>query len=240
MEAALPFRALLRGTGIGKLIKRLVKDRRVRADDGERPERPRIMITGASTQTLTCLICMGNIKEGSEFCTCGSGRVFHSSCLSRLGSCPYCKRTYAVKGRESTTTRHVIEPIASAPKDKPSPPPPPPVEEDVRCPVCKEEIAEDAGSCPGCGAIFIIDGGTFNCPSCGTEMGEDERKCPTCGEPFRQFVRPTCPVCRRPVGQDDKICSCGAVLGEFCPECGIRLPEEDTVCKNCGAVFEFI
>lgn len=221
---------------MGKLIKKMTKNRGESEDESGRPERPRIMITGANTQVLMCQICMGKIKEDTEFCTCGTGKVFHSACLARLGSCPYCKRTYAIKGRESTTSRQVIEPIASTPRSNASPA----TEEGNRCPVCFGNLAEDASSCPACSAIFITSGGTFTCSECGTPFGENERVCPSCGEPFRTFTPPVCPACNNPVGPNDKKCQCGAVLGDGCPECGFLLSEEDTVCAHCGAVFEFI
>ena len=221
---------------MAKLINKLAKIRHEGADGSEKHERPRIMVTGANTQTLMCQICMGKIKEGTEFCTCGTGKVFHTSCLERLGSCPYCKRTYAIKGLESTTSRQVIEPIAGAPKSEPSPS----VEEEGRCPVCEGAVAKDAGYCSSCGAIFITKSGTFNCPACGTQLDENERICPSCGEPFQSYAPYPCPWCGNPVGPNDKKCSCGAVLTDVCPECGFHLSEEDTVCKHCGSIFEFL
>lgn len=236
-EAALPFGALLLGAGVGKLIKKLTKNRHANADGGERSERPRVLVTGAKTQILICQICMGRIKEGTEFCSCGTGKVFHSVCLERLGSCPYCKRTYAIKGRESTTSRQVIEPIAATSTSRA---PPPSAEKDHPCPVCGHIIMRNAGNCPSCGAIFVANGGTFACPACGSRVGENEGACPNCGEPFRPFTPHICPACGHPVGSNDKKCGCGAVLGDMCPECGAILSEMDTECSNCGAIFEFI
>lgn len=235
LEAALPFGTLLLGTGVGKLIGKLFKNRG--GNGTERSELPRVVVTGPKTEVLICQICMGRIKEGTEFCSCGTGRVFHSVCLERLGSCPYCKRTYAIKGRESTTSREVTDPIASSPgSEEPSPP----AEEGDHCPVCGGSIEEDAETCPACGAIFVADGGTFACPACGSRVGESEGTCPNCGEPFRPFTPRTCPACGIRVGPNDKKCICGAILGDTCPECGAQLSEEDIECPNCGAIFEFV
>jgi predicted amidophosphoribosyltransferase len=99
---------------------------------------------------------------------------------------------------------------------------------------------KDAERCSVCGAIFVIDGGSFSCPACGSSVGESEAGCPNCGEHFRQFTPRTCPVCGRPVGQNEEKCQCGAIMGDKCPECGASLAQEDTVCANCGAAFEFI
>lgn len=237
LEAALPLGVFLVGSGFGELIKKLIYVRKVNTEEANgKTDRPRIMVTGAKAQVEICQICMGRIKEGTEYVRCSSGKVFHSICLARMSGCPYCRRTYAIKGRESATSREVIEPIVPAPMiDEP-----PKAIEEVTCPVCGAKVRKDAGGCPACGAIFVADGGTFTCPACGSMVKESDATCANCGEPFRLFTPHTCPVCGRPVAPNAEKCQCGAILGERCPECGALLGEEDIECSNCGAVFEFI
>ncbi|MDW5563289.1 MAG: zinc ribbon domain-containing protein [Methanomassiliicoccus sp.] len=228
----------MRGSGFGELIRKLIYIRRPRGDeDKTHNERPRIMVTGAKAQVEICQICMGRIKEGTEYVRCGSGRVFHSVCLARLSGCPYCKRTFAIKGRESATSREMTEPIVPVPVTEG---PAPMVEETALCPVCGERVSKNSSGCPACGAIFVADGGIFLCPGCGSPVKESDAICANCGEPFRMFVPRNCPVCGSSVGPSEDKCRCGAILGDRCPECGAVLAQEDIVCSNCGAAFEFI
>ncbi len=158
--------ALLAGSGFGDLNKKIVYVRKVGHDRDVPPKgRPRVQVTGPKVQPETCQICMGRIKEGSEY--------VHSACLSRVGNCPYCRRTFAIKGRESLTTREYVLPA-----------PPAPSTEAVglgdlttRCPVCGEGLPEVASNCKACGAIFVEDGGTFPCPSCGFVVRESATSC---------------------------------------------------------------
>ena len=112
-------------------------------------------MTGPKVQPEICQICMGKIKEGDRICPLHVRRVFHSICLARVGHCPYCRRTFAIKGRESTTTREYVQPIVP---ETPSP------EEESRCgeeqvpvnpcPACGKELEEEATGC-SCGVIFV-------------------------------------------------------------------------------------
>jgi ribosomal protein L40E len=238
LDPLLPLATLLAGTGFGDLIKKIIYVRRSgqNADATETQGRPRIQITGPKVQPEICQICMGKIKEGSEYVRCGTGKVFHSVCLARVGNCPYCSRTFAIKGRESTTSRNYIQP--TVPRDTVEGPPT--ASPEARCPVCGGTLEKDATNCRSCGAIFVADGGTFRCPSCGFLVRESDTSCSRCGEPFHQFRPRTCPVCDRVIGPNDETCACGAILNDRCPECGAKLPDGATECGTCGAAFEFV
>ncbi len=223
---------------LGELFSKLIFFRKADGESGgDGNDRPRIMITGAKVQIEICQICMGRIKEGTEYIKCTSGKVFHSACMARMSGCPYCKRTFAIKGRESATSREVTEPIM--PIDTVERASPILIEGEL-CPVCGEKLEMDANGCSACGAIFVADGGTFTCPACGSTVKGSDAMCAHCGEPFRTFSPQTCPACGNPVPPNAEKCQCGAILGDRCPECGALLGEEDTECSNCGAVFEFI
>ncbi len=238
LDPLLPLATRLAGSGFGDLIKKIIYVRRSGQHGGttETQGRPRIQITGPKVQPEICQICMGRIKEGSEYVRCGTGKVFHSVCLARVGNCPYCCRTFAIKGRESTTSRNYVQPVVpndiveGSPTNAPK----------ARCPVCGGGLAQDATSCMSCGAIFVADGGTFPCPSCGFLVRERDTSCSRCGEPFHQFKPRTCPVCDRVIGPNDETCACGAILNDRCPECGAKLPDGASECGTCGAAFEFV
>lgn len=234
LKSAFPFEALL-GSGIGQRIGNVIRRRRGNRGSDERSG-PRIMLTGAKAQVHVCNICYGKIKEGTEYCWCRNGKVYHSVCFARSNGCPECRRTYAIKGRESSTSRVVSEQMVPIVEIEEVPPV---VEESFSCPACGEEIAREADSCAACGAIFVAAGGTFACPDCGAEVSEDQGVCPSCGESFRPFTPCVCPNCGVQVGPKDEICECGAVLGERCPDCGAPLAEKDAVCSSCGATFDF-
>lgn len=241
LETFLPLGALLVGSGFGKLIKKYIYV-------GNAPDqvskdlkgRPRVQVTGPKVQPEICQICMGKIKEGTEYVRCTSGRVFHSICLARVGNCPYCRRTFAIKGLESTTTREYVQPVVpealppaevftTAESELPVNP----------CPACGKDLEEGATGC-SCGVIFVTEGGSFACPDCGFQVKEGDTYCGRCGERFLQPLFPCCPVCGRPVAADAEACVCGTILGNRCPECGAELGGEDTSCRVCGATFEFV
>jgi hypothetical protein len=240
LETFLPLGALLAGSGFGKLIKRYAYVRSDPDQSSKDPKgRPRVQVTGPKVQPETCQICMGKIKEGTEYVRCTSGRIFHSICLARVGQCPYCRRTFAIKGRESTTTREYVQPIvpdALAPE----------AEEGVErleplnpCPACGRELEEEATGCE-CGVIFVTEGGKFPCPACKFQVTEGDAFCGRCGERFLQHTPPGCPVCGRAVMVDAETCACGAILGNHCPECGAELAEGASSCQVCGTAFEFV
>jgi hypothetical protein len=240
LETFLPLGALLAGSGFGKLFKRYAYVGRDPDQSSNEPKgRPRVQVTGPKVQPEICQICMGKIKEGTEYVRCSSGRVFHSICLARVGHCPYCRRTFAVKGRESTTTREYVQPIvpeALAPPEANTAEEQEPVNP---CPACGKELEEGATCCQ-CGVIFVTEGGTFSCPACKFQVNEGDTYCGRCGERFLQFTPPGCPVCGRPVTADAEACACGAILGNHCPECGAELGEGDSSCRVCGTAFEFV
>ncbi len=237
LDPLLPLAALLAGSGFGELIKKIIYvGRGGQHDEMGTQSRPRIQITGPKVQPETCQICMGRIKEGTEYVRCGNGKVFHSVCLARVGNCPYCRRTFAIKGRESTTSRDYVQPVvpAGTVEERGT------VSAEVRCPVCGSGLSQEATSCISCGAIFVADGGTFPCPSCGFLVRESDSACGRCGEPFNQFKPRTCPVCSRTIGPTDETCVCGAILNDRCPECGAQLSEGASECGTCGTAFEFV
>lgn len=241
METFLPFGALLAGSGFGKLIKKYAYvGNALDMGSKEQKGRPRVQVTGPKVQPEICQICMGKIKEGTEYVRCTSGRVFHSICLARVGQCPYCRRTFAIKGLESTTTREYVQPIV--PEALPSGEEKA-VEKDHApvnpCPACGKELQEGAVGC-SCGVIFVTEGGSFSCPTCDFQVNEGDSFCGQCGERFIQPTPPGCPVCGRPVAVDAETCPCGAILGNHCPECGAELGEEDSSCQVCGTAFEFV
>ncbi len=182
-------------------------------------EPSRIVVTGPKTKSLTCQICMGAIKEGSNFVYCKCGRPFHMTCLSRTGSCPYCNESY-----ENILAYNRVTPEPS---------------EGRSCPLCGRELPPGSTMCE-CGAIIVEEEEDFQCPSCGLKMTEPSAVCPRCGEIFEIFEIVECPVCGRQVPTDADVCECGALIGGRCPECGNKLGPDDLVCDQCGTEFEFV
>jgi len=180
-------------------------------------EPSRIIVTGPRIRSLTCQICMGAIKEGSNFTYCKCGRPFHLTCLSRTGSCPYCKESYEdiIAHSEGGS-----EPFESH-----------------SCPLCGRKLPHESTMCE-CGAIVVEEGENFQCPSCGLIMTELNAECPRCGEIFETFEIVECPVCGRQISANTDVCECGALIGGRCPECGKKLSSEDLVCDRCGTEFE--
>jgi predicted nucleic acid-binding Zn ribbon protein len=217
---------------------------------GERPEasrgRPRVQVTGPKVQQAICQICLGKIKEGTEYVKCSSGKVFHSVCLARVGNCPYCQRTIAIKGKESTTSKDFPLPtLVAVPEaegkaeDMKEGPAPVAAAKQVNCPICGSPIDENATGC-ACGAIFVPEGGNFPCPACGAPVKEGSAACSSCGESFDQVYPLHCPVCGRIVPANAETCECGAILNNRCPECGAELAEDDSTCRTCGTEFDFV
>ncbi len=241
LEMFLPIGALLTGSGFGKLFKRYIYVGNAPDQGPQEPKgRPRVQVTGPKVQPEICQICMGKIKEGTEYVRCTSGRVFHSICLARVGNCPYCRRTVAIKGWESTTTRDYVQP--PIPEASPSEEESKIEKENVPanpCPACGMELEEGATGC-SCGVIFVTEGGSFSCPTCGFQVSESDTYCGRCGERFLQPAPPGCPVCGRPVAVGAETCACGTILGNHCPECGAELGEGDISCRVCGTAFEFV
>jgi hypothetical protein len=195
-----------------------------------------VLVSGNEVADLTCAICMGKIKGELEYGYCDK-RSFHLACLQRLNGCPYCKLKYAVRGRESTTTREgPIPSWAAHAREEPQT-----TEEDSPCPACGEHVVQDTAGCPACGAVYVAPGEIFCCPVCSSPVMEgDNAECPNCGEHFLLFRPRSCPACGRTVRPNEQKCQCGALLDDRCPECGSPLSETDSTCPNCGAAFEFI
>lgn len=247
----LPLAAILGASGFGGLLRRL--NTYVIRKEGEREERglarPKIQVTGPKVQPLVCQICLGRIKEGTEYVKCSSGKVFHSVCLARTGTCPFCQRTVAIKGMESTSTAphslvFVFLPPEKVPETPPMPEPVPkelvPEEkaQEFTCPSCGARVEAGAASCR-CGAVFADPGGSFSCPECGAEVKEADRSCGRCGAVFELLGPQTCPQCGRELTPDSEVCECGVILSDKCPECGARLRDSDMVCPVCGTEFDY-
>jgi len=67
------------------------------------------------------------------------------------------------------------------------------------CPVCGAPVAEDARSCPSCGAEFAdAPAEDFECPSCGATVNASATTCPTCGVTFASEgqIAPPVPAAR--------------------------------------------
>lgn len=231
----LPFAAILGGAGFGELIRKYHYVTRRR--DGQGSARPRVQVSGPKVQQVVCQICLGRIKEGTEYVRCSSGKAFHAICLDRVGQCPYCQRTLEIKGREGQPRP------AQAPVSLPVPPAPPAPANDgsISCPVCGAVLERDAPHCLSCGAIFVNANGTFICPDCRAELKEGDSSCGRCGRAFEKVEMPQCPQCNVEVSPNAEVCPrCGCLLQERCPECGEDLPEDAVTCPTCGADFEFV
>lgn len=201
-------------------------------------DRPRVMVSGPKVKPVVCQICLGRVKEGSEYSRCACGKTFHPVCLARTGFCPYCEKRYT---EEALRQALVVRPKAPAGRAKgPS---------EIRmiwqpgmariCPLCGAELPEGSGECQ-CGSIIVEEGESFECPSCGTEVPADMSFCPGCKERFDVVEEPICQVCGRVIAGGKGVCDCGALTDNMCPECGAYLEPDDTVCGRCGTAFEFV
>jgi len=212
----------------------------LRLGRGEERPRPSVHVISTKEPKPVCQICLGRIEAGSEYVECSSGRKFHSVCLARTGSCPFCARVVATMGMERTTRVQHRWRMVLVPMDASEPAPPPeslPHPPGRPCPQCGRHLQQDVSVCE-CGAILVERGGTFPCTFCGADVTEGG-KCPECGQEFEMLGDP-CPSCGKPLPLDASACQCGAVLADFCPECGAVLRESDVACANCGAVFELL
>ncbi|NLX47875.1 MAG: hypothetical protein GXY70_06895 [Euryarchaeota archaeon] len=181
-----------------------------------RPE-PRVKIRPVRGGGLVCQICMGRLKDGIPHIKCDCGRVFHITCLKRVGVCPYCNTSY---------TPEEVEDKAVYPEMQ-----------SMECPICGRSVFKDSGSCE-CGAIIADEEGVFYCPVCGTQIDNGENECPYCHERFEDVSLVECPFCGKVFDENKGICACGTFVGEQCPVCGIRLSSVDEYCPACGARFE--
>ena len=229
----LPVAVVLGGSGIGELFRRYHYVGRRRWRDGE--PRPRMQVSGPKVQQTACQICLGRIKEGTEYIRCSTGRAFHAACLDRLGGCPYCQRTVEIKGKEGQP-RPPPEPIALI-----EPPSPLPDDGTFLCPVCGVALEIGSPHCLSCGAIFVDHNGMFVCPDCHAELREGDLNCGRCGRNFERLEMPRCPQCDIEVSPNAEVCPrCSCLLQEHCPECGEELSEDAVTCPACGTDFEFL
>ena len=231
----LPVAAVLGGSGIGELFRKYHYVARRRREGGE--PRPRVQVSGPKVQQTACQICLGRIKEGTEYIRCSSGRAFHAACLDRVGGCPYCHRSVEIKGKEGQQRP------PPAPAVLPQTPLLTPRSEEgsILCPVCGVVLEMGAHHCLSCGAIFVDHNGMFVCPDCNAELREGDRSCGRCGRTFEKVEMPRCPQCDIEVSPNAEICPrCSCLLQDRCPECGDELPEDAVTCPTCGADFDFL
>ena len=202
-------------------------------------ERPKVVVTGPKVKPVVCQICLGRVKEGTEYAKCTCGKTFHPVCLIRTGFCPYCEQAYT---SETLSEAFIIRPKAPARGQGRNP-------AEIRiiwqsgmtrvCPVCGAELAEGSSECQ-CGAIVVEEGETFDCPSCGTEVPPSLAHCPTCHERFDVLEGSICQVCGRVIADQKGVCDCGALTADLCPECGAYLEPDDVFCGSCGTAFELV
>jgi RNA polymerase subunit RPABC4/transcription elongation factor Spt4 len=224
----------------GKL--RVAKQEGGRSDpkggSGKGAGRPRIQITGPKVKPLICQICLGRVKQSMEYTKCSCGKVFHLTCISRTGFCPYCQNQYTTKDGKEPSENGFVRLWAPASEIK-DPASAGTKVNYILCPLCGANVPTGAESCD-CGAIFVEEGGNFKCPECGEIVSEDENECPNCGEHFDHLETQTCPLCGRILPQGEDVCECGAVIGDCCPECRHELAPGESTCRVCGAVFELV
>jgi hypothetical protein len=231
----LPVAVVLGGSGIGELFRKYHYVTRRRRGDGE--HRPRVQVSGPKVQQTSCQICLGRIKEGTEYIRCSSGRAFHAACLDRVGGCPYCQRTVEIKGKEGQPR---APPVPAAPLGT-SVPILPPDDGSFLCPVCGVVLEQGAHHCLSCGAIFVDPNGMFVCPDCHAELREGDLTCGRCGRTFERVEMPRCPQCDIEVSPNAEVCPrCSCLLQDRCPECGEELSEDALTCPACGTDFEFL
>ena len=179
----------------------------------------RVKIRPVRGEGLVCQICMGRLKDGLPHVKCECGKVFHITCLKRVGFCPYCQRKYSQEEVEGRATY--------------------PEMQRMDCPVCGRSVYKDSGSCE-CGAIIADEDGVFYCPVCGTQIDDGENDCPYCHERFEDVRLVECPFCGKVFDGNKGMCECGTFVGESCPVCGIHLSSDDETCPECGARFETV
>lgn len=105
-----------------------------------------------------CAICFGKIGTNA-LSTCDCGKMFHDSCASPTGMCPYCGGPYS--------KMTVGEPKRA------------------RCPVCGRFLNESICSC---GAVFPRRDGTLIC-SCGGSVDCSRPLCGKCGALYEKVEK---------------------------------------------------
>lgn len=102
-----------------------------------------------------CAICLGKIGT-APVSRCKCGKIFHDSCASPTGKCPYCGGRYS--------DMKIDEP------------------ERARCPVCGRFLT---GSVCSCGSVFPKRDGTILC-SCGNRVDCSRPLCGRCGALYKK------------------------------------------------------
>ena len=92
----------------------------------------------------------------------------------------------------------------------------------IKCPICGEELEEDAKFCIACGKKIVSE-----CPNCGKNLKPGAKFCSGCGINIYEFA----------LKQESVICpKCSAELDEnaqFCSECGFNLGGENPNDDEC-------
>jgi hypothetical protein len=173
---------------------------------------------------VLCGICLGSIKDGLEVIVCNCGKIYHKSCVTRVGECPNCEQLITKEMIVNDLKEGFIEEIK------------------FQCPICNAFVDIDAEKCE-CGAVFSENlGCAFRCPACDEVVDIDEISCKNCGLGFFGAAN-KCPICGAGLDADAARCDCGArfsikeIKGFYCPECGIFQNSESIWCSGCGAVF---
>ncbi len=200
-------------------------------------ERPRVIVSGPKIKPIICQICLGRVKEGLEYARCDCGKVFHPVCLTRTGFCPYCGKRYSIETlaqENMVLLRTSVEPKRTAAEITML------WQSELLhvCPVCGLDLPEGSNECR-CGTVIVGDDETFDCPSCGCMVPPRSMECPECREQFGVLEEEPCPFCGKPM-KEGELCPCGAMVGDICPECGLRLEPSEMSCGNCGTAFEFL
>ncbi|MDN5357358.1 MAG: hypothetical protein AB7D42_00655 [Candidatus Methanomethylophilaceae archaeon] len=105
-----------------------------------------------------CAICFGKIGT-NNLSTCNCGKIFHDSCASPTGTCPYCGGCYS-------------DMTVGTPKR-------------ARCPVCGRFLNESICSC---GAVFPRRDGTLLC-ECGNSVDCSRPLCGNCGALYEKVEK---------------------------------------------------
>lgn len=177
-------------------------------------------------RNIKCVMCQGYVKVGLQYAKCDCGETYHVSCLTRLGFCPMCNKKWTVDQMPSITKSNGD--AASSPLSK-----------KLSCPSCGEMVSIYDMECK-CGAIFVKENDSFYCPECGGRVSLVDLVCLGCGERFRPCEMVKCPNCGSNFDSLGGPCTCGAFLGDACPECGAHIDIDDAYCPKCGSKIEMI
>ena len=110
-----------------------------------------------------------------------------------------------------------------------------PMEGTKACPKCNAPIPQNGRFCSVCGydtqQANPSENHTITCSNCGYQYGDTVKFCPQCGEPYRP-----CPYCKADLPQEATVCpQCGKTLPTPCPHCGAPIEDGNAkFCPQCG------